>query len=61
MLPSQLHINGTVKSASGPLSGANVQVEFANVSATVKTLGDGSFNLTMDVPLNTVFAGYQEL
>jgi hypothetical protein len=59
-LPSQLQINGAVKSASGPLNGANVQVEFANMSATVKTLSDGSFNLTMDVPLNTVFAGYQD-
>jgi hypothetical protein len=61
MLPSQLHINGTVKSASGPLSGANVQIQFANESAAVKTLDDGSFNLTIDIPLNTVFAGYQIL
>ncbi len=61
MLPSKLFINGTVQSASSPLSGANIQIEFANMSATAKTLGDGSFNVTLDIPLNTVFAGYQTL
>ena len=61
MLPSTLQITGKVKSASGILSGTTVEVEFANVSNTVKTLSDGSFNLTLNVPLNTVFAGYQDL
>ena len=60
MLPSTLQITGKVKSASGILSGTTVEVEFANVSNTVKTLSDGSFNLTLNVPLNTVFAGYQD-
>ncbi len=61
MPPSQIHICGTVKSASGPLSGASVQVEFANISSTTKTLGDGSFNFAIDVPFNIVFVGYQDL
>jgi hypothetical protein len=60
MLPSTLQITGKVKSASGTLSGTTVEVEFANVSNTAKTLSDGSFNLTLNVPLNTVFAGYQD-
>ena len=61
MLPAQLYLNGSVASASGPLRGANVQVEFANSSAMVKTLSDGSFNITIDVPFNTVFVGNQNL
>jgi hypothetical protein len=61
ILPSTLQITGKVKSTSGTLSGTTVEVEFANVSNTVKTLSDGSFNLTLNVPLNTVFAGYQDV
>lgn len=61
LLPSQLQIRGTVNSASGFLRGANVLVDFANKSATVETLSDGSFSLTLDIPLNTAFAGYQDL
>ena len=61
MLPSTLYINGSVASASGPLAGASVQAEFANSSVTVKTLSDGSFDLTIDVPFNSVFVGNQDL
>jgi hypothetical protein len=50
-----------LSSASKPLSGATVQLTFANVSAVAKTGGDGKFSLTADVPLNTALAGYQEL
>jgi hypothetical protein len=61
VLPSQLYLNGSVESASGPLRSANVEIEFANSSAIVKTLSDGSFNITIDVPFNTVFVGNQNL
>ena len=61
MLPSTLQITGKVRSTSGTLSGTTVEVEFVNVTNTVKTLSDGSFNLTLNVPLNTVFAGYQDV
>lgn len=59
--PSSMYINGSVASASGPLGGANVRVIFANGSVVVKTAGDGSFNVTVDVPFSTGFAGNQEL
>jgi hypothetical protein len=61
ILPAQLEITGKAASSSGPLKGANIRVEYANVSTTVKTLDDGSFNLTIEVPLNIALAGGQEL
>ena len=61
MLPSQMEIKGSVRSANGPLSDVNVTIVFANVSAFVKTLSDGSFGLKLDVPFNTAFAGDQTL
>ena len=61
VLPSQIHISGTVSSASNPLKGAVVQVQFANYSASTVTLNDGSFNFTVDMPLSAVLAGYQDL
>ena len=60
-LPSELHISGTVNSASGPLKNALVTLEFANVSDTVLTKDDGSFNSTMNIPLSTIFAGTQNI
>jgi len=59
--PSSMYINGSVASASGPLAGANVRVVFANDSVVVKSAIDGSFNVTVDVPFSSVFAGNQEL
>ncbi|MGE5555601.1 MAG: hypothetical protein ACM3UY_04965 [Methanocella sp.] len=61
VLPSSLYVNGSVASASGPLGGASVHVVFANSSTVVKSASDGSFNVTVEVPFNTVFAGNQEL
>ena len=60
VLPSKLHVSGAVRSASGPLKGATVLIELANISANVTTLSDGSFNLTLDMP-SSVLAGYQDL
>jgi len=60
-LPSTLHISGTANSTSGPLRNALVTLEFANVSDTVLTMDDGSFNSTMNIPLSTIFAGTQNI
>ena len=61
VLPSQMEIKGSVRSSTGPLGDANVTIVFANASASVRTLNDGSFSLKLDVPLNTAFAGDQTL
>jgi hypothetical protein len=61
ILPAQLEITGKATSASGHLKEATIQVEYANISSTTKTQDDGSFNLTIEVPLNTALAGNQEL
>jgi hypothetical protein len=60
-LPSEFHVFGRVNSASGPLSHALVSLEFANVSNTVFTMDDGSFNSTLNIPLSTIFAGTQNI
>jgi hypothetical protein len=61
VLPARLQVTGTVSSANSALKGATVLVEFTNVTAQTKTAGDGSFSITLDVPLNTALAGNQEL
>jgi hypothetical protein len=61
LLPSEVRISGVASSATGPIKYAKVTVEFASTSAFAETLGDGSFNLTMNLPLNTVFGGSQSL
>jgi len=61
MLPAQLQINGTVKSAANPLSNATVLIEFADASATIRTLSDGSFNTTLNMPFSAAFVGDQTL
>ena len=61
VLPSHFQISGTVNSASSPLKGATVAVVFANITDTVRTSEDGSFNFTLDLPLNSFLAGYQDL
>ena len=61
MLPAQFQINGTVRAASGPLSGATILVEFADTSVTTQTQSNGYFNLTVDVPFSSILAGDQSL
>ena len=61
ILPSQLRINGTINSASGPLSDATILIQFANITAIAKTSNDGQFNSTLALPLNSILAGYQDL
>jgi hypothetical protein len=60
-LPAEVQISGSVASASGPLNNAKVTLEFANISTAVRTLEDGTFNSTMNIPLSTVFAGSQNI
>ena len=60
-LPARVQISGSVGSASGPLKNAEVTLEFANISITAKTLEDGTFNSTMNIPLSSVFAGFQNI
>jgi hypothetical protein len=61
LLPTQLQIVGTTHSAAGPLKNVDIRIDFGNLSATTHTLDDGSFNITLNVPLDTGLAGYQEL
>ena len=60
-LPAGVQISGIVGSVSGPLNNAKVTLEFANISTVVRTLEDGTFNSTMNIPLSTVFAGSQNV
>ncbi len=61
LLPAQIEITGTASAESTPLKEATIKVEYANITAAIKTQDDGSFNLTIDVPLNTALASNQEL
>ena len=61
ILPLGMYIEGEARSSLGPLEEATVTLELAGYSATVKTLRDGRFNTTMEVPLNLLLAGFQEL
>jgi hypothetical protein len=61
VLPAQLEVTGKATSSSAPLKGATIQIEYANISSTTETRDDGSFNISIQVPLNTVLAGNQEL
>lgn len=60
-LPAGVQIFGSVSSSSGPLKNAKVSLEFANISTVVRTLDDGTFSSTMNIPLSTVFAGFQNI
>ncbi|MCW4025651.1 MAG: hypothetical protein NWF01_11575 [Candidatus Bathyarchaeota archaeon] len=61
VLPSQMQVSGTVESSSQPLQGTTVLIQFGNTSVSTKTSNDGRFNYTINMPLSTFLAGYQEL
>lgn len=61
VLPAMVEITGKATAPSGVLYEATIQVKYANITSTTKTRNDGSFNLTIEVPLNTALAGSQEL
>ncbi len=61
ILPAGIYVDGSVNSVSGPLQGATVTLELMTSSVVVKTAKDGRFNATLNMPLNTLFAGSQEL
>ena len=60
-LPAGVQLSGSVASNSGPLKNAKVTLEFANISAAARTLDDGTFISNINIPLNTVFAGSQNI
>ncbi len=61
LLPSQIQIEGIVKTLSEPLNNAKVTVDFDSAYAVTQTLVDGSFNVTFTVPLNANLGGFQSL
>jgi hypothetical protein len=61
LLPAQIHVEGKVSSASNTLANAQINLKIASVSVATQTLADGSFNATVDIPLSSVFVGYQDL
>jgi hypothetical protein len=61
ILPAEIYIEGEVRSSLGPLEKATVTLELAGSSAIVETSQDGGFNATMEIPLNLLLAGFQEL
>ena len=61
ILPAGIHVDGSVKSVTGPLQDATVTLELMTSYVVAKTDRDGRFNATLNVILNTVFAGSQEL
>ncbi len=60
-LPAGVQIFGSASSSSGPLKNAKVSLTFANISTVVRTLDDGTFSSIMNIPLSTVFAGFQNI
>ncbi|MCW4010278.1 MAG: hypothetical protein NWF05_06620 [Candidatus Bathyarchaeota archaeon] len=61
LLPAEIHIEGMVSSATIPLENAEVTVTFADISVTVTSMQDGTFNATLSIPLNAMFVGSQDL
>ena len=61
LLPARMNIEGNARSSFGPLGQATVTLQLREASAIVKTSKDGGFNATIDMPLNLVLAGFQEL
>jgi len=61
MLPAGIYIEGKVNSNSAPLIGATVKVELSGTTASTTTIGEGRFNVTLNIPLSSVFAGDQAL
>jgi uncharacterized protein YoxC len=61
MLPAGIYIEGIVNSNSAPLIGAAVKVELSGTTAATTTIDEGRFNVTLNIPLSSVFAGDQAL
>jgi hypothetical protein len=61
LLPTELFVEGKAASATIPLQNAEVNLAVAATYVTVKTAPDGSFNATINIPLNTVLVGVQDL
>ncbi len=61
ILPSQIQVTGKVGSALGPSAGINILVDLGNVSANVRTSTNGNFNATLNLPINLLLAGFQDV
>jgi len=61
VLPAGIYIEGRVSSAFGLLREASVTLELGEASVIVKTSENGEFNATLNMSLNPVFVGFQEL
>lgn len=61
MLPAEIYVTGILNSNNGPLANAAVNVELSDTTATTTTAEDGSFNVTLHIPLSAVFAGTQKI
>ncbi|MCW4029795.1 MAG: hypothetical protein NWE92_09155 [Candidatus Bathyarchaeota archaeon] len=60
-LPTQIQVSGTAHVQDKPLNNAKIIVDFLNISKTTRTNTDGTFNITLDIPVDTVLGGYQTL
>lgn len=60
-LPGTIRLDGSVGNELGPVSGAEVNISFSDVSTTAVTAADGRFTATLKVPLDFSFLGQRGL
>jgi hypothetical protein len=61
VIPRPLQISGKVYHNLDPIQDARLSLTFRDLSTTVKTASDGSFTTTINVPLDLLLVGPQEL
>lgn len=61
IIPKPIQISGKVFHELGPVPDARISLNFKNSSSTVRTLTDGSFATSLDVPLDLFLFGPQKL
>jgi|GEM_PF-895183 len=60
-LPKSIQFDGRIQSEMGPISDANINLIFNDISTTARTASDGSFTSTLDMPLDFSFMGQREI
>lgn len=60
-LPGSIQFSGRVQSEMGPVSDADVNLVFHDISTAARTASDGSFTAALDIPLDFSFLGQREL